>query len=58
MDNEDNHVLIRKGYAFSVILVRYDEIQIWRTHGRYRNQMRRHCKVLCKQRNKDETIVP
>jgi hypothetical protein len=48
MDSEDNHVLIRKGYAFNVILARYDERQIRRTHGRYRNQMRRHSKVLCK----------
>jgi hypothetical protein len=45
-------------HAFSVIPARYEHVPIWRTHGRYRKQMKRgYCKVLYNQRNKDETIM-
>ncbi|MGC2428187.1 MAG: hypothetical protein WA421_14205, partial [Nitrososphaeraceae archaeon] len=34
----------------------YGDVPIWRTHGRYRKQMKRgYSKVLYNQRNKDET---
>ena len=58
-DSEDNHLLVRDGlHALSVIPARYEHIPIWRTHGRYRKQMKRgYTKLLCNQRNKDETIV-
>ena len=45
-------------HAFSVIPARYEHVPIWRTHGRYRKQMKRgYSKVLYNQRNKDETIM-
>jgi hypothetical protein len=58
-DSEDNHLLVREDlHAFSVIPARYEHVPIWRTHGRYRKQMKRgYCKVLYNQRNKDETIM-
>lgn len=58
-DSEDNHILVReKLHAFSVIPTRYENVPIWRTHGRYRKQMKRgYSKTLYHQRNKDETIV-
>ena len=58
-DSEDNHFLVRVYlYAFSVMPARYEHVPIWRTHGRYRKQMKRgYSKVLYNQRNKDETIV-
>ncbi len=58
-DSEDNHFLIRDGlHAFSVIPARYEHVPIWRTRGKYRNQMKRgYSKLLYNQRNKDETIV-
>ena len=58
-DSEDNHLLVREYlHAFSVIPARYEHIPIWRTHGRYRKQMKRgYFKVLYNQRNKDETIM-
>ncbi len=41
-DSEDNHFLIRDGlHAFSVIPARYEHVPIWRTRGKYRNQMKR-----------------
>jgi hypothetical protein len=44
--------------AFSVIPARNEDIPIWKTHGRYRKQMKRgYSKALYHQRNKDETIV-
>ena len=44
--------------AFSVIPARNEDIPIWKTHGRYRKQMKRgYSKTLYHQRNKDETIV-
>ena len=58
-DSEDNHLLVREYlHAFSVIPARYEHVPIWRTHGRYRKQMKRgYSKLLYNQRNKDETIM-
>jgi hypothetical protein len=58
-DSEDNHVLVREElHAFSVIPARYEYVPIWKTHGRYRKQMKRgYSKLLYNQRNKDETIL-
>jgi hypothetical protein len=58
-DNEENHVLVREDLkAYSIIPPRYRYVPIWRTHGRYRKQMKRgYLKPLYNQRNKDETIV-
>jgi hypothetical protein len=58
-DSEDNHVLVREMlHAFSVIPPRYQRVSIWRTHSKYRKQMKRgYCKVLYNQRNKNETII-
>ena len=58
-DSEDNHLLVREGlHAFSVIPARYGDVPIWRTHGRYRKQMKRgYSTLLYNQRNKDETII-
>ena len=53
--------MVREGLhaLFSVIPARYGDVPIWRTHGRYRKQMKRgYSKVLYNQRNnKDETIL-
>jgi Transposase DDE domain len=58
-DSEENHVLVRELlHGFSIIPTRYEHVPIWRTHGRYRKQMKHgYSKVLYNQRNKDETIV-
>jgi Transposase DDE domain len=58
-DSEDNHVLVRDELkGFSLIPPRYEHVPIWRTHGRYRKQMKHgYSKVLYNHRNKDETIV-
>ena len=58
-DSEENHVMVREKLgAFSVIPVRNEGIPIWKTHGRYRKQMKcGYSKTLYHQRNKDETIV-
>jgi hypothetical protein len=58
-DSEDNHLLVRDGlHALSVIPIRYEHVPIWRTHGKYRKQMKRgYSKLLYNQRNKDETIM-
>ena len=58
-DSENNRLLVREYlHAFSVIPARYEHVPIWRTHGRYRKQMKRgYSKVLYNQRNKDETII-
>ena len=56
---EKNHIMVREKLgAFSVIPARNEDIPIWKTHGRYRKQMKRgYSKTLYHQRNKDETIV-
>ena len=58
-DSEDNHQLVRETLqALSLIPARYEHVPIWRTHGRYRKQMKRgYSKLLYNQRNKDETIM-
>jgi hypothetical protein len=58
-DSEDNHLLVREELgAFSVIPARHKDVPIWRTHGKYRKQMKRgYSKLLYNQRNKDETII-
>ncbi|MGB8034295.1 MAG: transposase [Nitrososphaeraceae archaeon] len=59
-DSEDNHVLVREDlHAFSVIPARYEHVPIWKTHGKYRKQMKRgYSKLLYNQRNKNnETTI-
>jgi hypothetical protein len=58
-DSEDNHVLVRERHeAYSIIPPRYQEVPIWKTHGRHRKQLKRgYPKALYDQRNKDETIM-
>ena len=59
-DSEDNHVLVRDVlHALSVIPARYEHVPIWKTHGRYRKQMKRsgYSRLLYNQRNKNETIL-
>ncbi len=58
-DSEANHELVREHLdATSVIPARYEDVPVWRTHGRYRKQMkRRFYKHLYCQRNKNETIL-
>ena len=58
-DSEDNHILVRENLkGFSVIPSRYEHIPIWKTRGKYRNEMKRgYSMILSNQRNKDETIV-
>ena len=58
-DSEENHLLVREHlHAFSIIPARYEHVPIWRTHGRYRKEMKRgYSKLLYNQRNKDETIM-
>ena len=54
-DTEENHALIRDLVnGFSIIPTRYENVPIWKTHGRYRNQMKRgYSKLLYSQRNKN-----
>jgi hypothetical protein len=58
-DSEDNHLLVREFlHAFSIIPDRYRHVPIWRTHGKYRKEMKRgYSKILYNQRNNDETIM-
>ena len=58
-DSEDNHTFVRESlHAFSIIPARYIHVPIWRTHGKYRKQMKRgYSKILYHQRNKNETII-
>ena len=58
-DSEDNHILVReKLNGFSIIPPRYEQVPVWKTHGRYRKEMKRgYNKILYNQRNKDETII-
>lgn len=57
-DSEENHVFVREHLrAYSIIPPRYQDVPVWRTHGRYRKQLKRgYLKSLYNQRNKDETI--
>ena len=58
-DSEDNHILIREHLcAFCIIPAIYEHVPIFRTHGKYRKQMKHgYSKILYHQRNKDETII-
>jgi hypothetical protein len=58
-DSEENHVFVREYLkAYSIIPPRNMHVPIWKTHGRYRKQMKRgYTKLLYNQRNKDETIM-
>jgi transposase len=58
-DSEANHAYVREELdAVSIIPARYEDVPVWRTHGRYRKQMkRRFYKELYYQRNKNETIL-
>ena len=59
-DSEDNHTFVRESlHAFSIIPARYRHVPIWRTHGKYRKEMKHgYSKILYHQeRNKDETIM-
>ena len=59
-DSEDNHTFVREFlHAFSIIIPsRYRHIPIWKTHGRYRKQLKHgYSKILYNQRNKNETII-
>jgi len=58
-DSEENHVFVREDLnAYSIIPPRNMCVPIWKTHGRYRKQMKRgYTRLLYNQRNKDETII-
>jgi hypothetical protein len=58
-DSELNHLFVREDlHAFSIIPAHNENVPIWRTHGRYRKQMKRdYSKLLYNQINKDESIV-
>jgi hypothetical protein len=58
-DSEENHVFVREDLnAYSIIPARNMYVPIWKTHGRYRKQMKRsYTRLLYNQRNKDETIM-
>ena len=58
-DSEENHVFVREDLkAYSIIPPRNMHVPIWKTHGKYRKQMKRgYIKLLYNQRNKDETIM-
>ena len=58
-DSEENHLLVReKLHGFSIVSPRYQRVPVWKTHGKYRKEMKHsYNKILYNQRNKDETIV-
>ncbi len=58
-DSEENHVIVRERLkAYSIIPPRNMHVPVWKTHGRYRKQMKRgYTKLLYNQPNKDETIM-
>ena len=56
-DSEANHEFVRELDAASIMPARYEDVPIWRTHGRYRKQMKkRFYNQLYHQRNKNETV--
>jgi len=57
-DAEKNHELLRDElHAQSIIPARQQHVPVWRTHGRYRKQMKKgYSKKTYHQRSKDETI--
>ena len=58
-DSEYNHEFVREHLnALSIIPARYKDFPVWRTHGKYRKQMkRRFYRHLYCQRNKNETVL-
>jgi hypothetical protein len=62
-DSEENHVLVRdelNAYSSIILPPRYQEVPIWKMHGKYRwKQMKcgGYPKPMYNQRNKDTTIV-
>jgi hypothetical protein len=58
-DSEENHIFVKENLnEYSIIPSRNMHVPIWKTHGRYRKQMKRgYTKLLYNQRNKDETIM-
>jgi hypothetical protein len=47
-DSEDNHLLVREFlHAFSIIPARYRHVPIWRTHGKYRKEMKHGTPKYC-----------
>jgi hypothetical protein len=53
-DNEENHVLVGEDLKAYSIIPPNRYVPIWRTHGRYRKQMKRsYLEPLYNQRNKD-----
>ena len=59
IDTEANHEFVREELdVVGIILASYEDVLVWRTHGRYRKQMkRRFYTCLYYQRNKNETIL-
>jgi hypothetical protein len=57
-DDEKNHEFLREElHADSIIPARYQDVQVWRTGGRYRKEMKRgYSKKAYHQRSKNETI--
>lgn len=57
-DSEANHELVREVLkADSIIPPRNKDVPIWRTHGKYRKQMKQgYDKDIYHQRSKDETV--
>jgi len=57
-DDEENHEFLREElHADSIIPARYQDVQVWRTRGRYRKEMKRgYSKKKYHQRSKDETV--
>jgi hypothetical protein len=42
-DSEENHLLVREDlHALSIIPARHEHVSIWRTHGKYRKEMKRN----------------
>jgi hypothetical protein len=59
-DSENNHVLDRKElHVLCVISARYERGPIWKTHARYRKQMKLgYCRMHCNEKNKKhESII-
>lgn len=57
-DDEKNHEFLRDElHVDSIIPARYEDVPVWRTHGKYRKEMKRgYSKKKYHQRSKDETI--
>ena len=48
-NSEANHHLVREElHAFSIIPARYEHLPVWRTHGKYRKQMKHGYYKCCR----------